>query len=106
MNISSNLSASVAANSFKSGQKAPGKPALPAGGESSGEFSDDPAETAVFAGRASQQTSDSNSTFPAISSVSDAESQVVFLKNVILALPALVLRAQANPAQDFGLKLL
>jgi hypothetical protein len=105
MNISSNISAAVVASGIKGGHKTPGKPTVQPNGETSAESSDS-GEMVEFSDRASQQASGTASSLPSISDTSDAETETFYLKNVILALPALVLRGQANSLQESGLKLL
>ncbi|MDD5349001.1 MAG: hypothetical protein PHQ12_02200 [Chthoniobacteraceae bacterium] len=100
MNISANISAAVIASGIKGGYRAPGKTAASSSGSA------DPVERVEFSDRATQETGDASFAANIISNSTHAEAETGYLKNVILALPALVLGSQANLMRESGLKLL
>jgi len=101
MNISFNINAANLVGGFKGSQKAPGKSLAESSSESAPS-----SETFEVSGAQSQ--SESNAVAPSlpILNMSGAEQSVGFLKNVIIALPALVLRGQANIMQQSMQRLL
>jgi hypothetical protein len=105
MNISANIHAAIVASGIKGGQRTPGKPSAQSGVEAPAEPADF-AEKVAFSSRAAQQESGAAASAPGVFTAGTAEAEVGYLRNVIIALPALVLGAQANLAQETGLKLL
>jgi len=101
MNISFNINAANLVGGLKGSQKAPGKSITESSPESASS-----SETFEVSGTQSQPESSSAVPSLPILNVGAAEQSAGFLKNVIIALPALVLRGQANIMQQSMQRLL
>jgi hypothetical protein len=92
MNISSNISSAVVGGSIKSSSRIQGRSTIQPSGDASVDYGDD----VVFTGSATRKAGLPPNSIDVILNSDDAATEAVYLKNAILALPALVLRSQAN----------